>query len=642
MVPAPGLWIQASHKGQRVDPMTQRRHEHDERLVCEHRVAAAAVVEIAVDGEAHLINSTSAYPADAGCSSWLQATAATLPLVLQKTRKPLRVFVGLGFPRAVCGHTVGVASTDAGVGTRTLRGMFWAYSSYVGGRILVLVSIAILARLLTPSEFGLVAFALTVTALLDTVADLGVSQALIVVKDDEVHAKADTAWTLSVILGTVLTAITAALGPVAAAFFDEPALKVLLPLLGANFLIRALGVTHFALAQKQIDFRTRTAAEMADVIVRGAVGIGLALWGAGAYSLVWGYLAGSAALTLTLWALVPWRPSPRLRRRDLGSLLRFGGGLTVLDILSAFLANIDYIFVGRVLGKTKLGLYTLGFRLPELIIVNVSVVAGLVLFPAFAGIDRRELSDAFLTSLRYLLMLCVPLAVGLALLAEPVVLLAFGDQWEESVAVMQVLTLYAFAVTVGIPAGTAYKSIGRVDVLIKLAVPRALVAAGAIALFVDQGIVAVAACQAGVAALFSMIGIIFAARLLETRPRRICSVVWPPLVAGAVLAAVVTLVTVAVEDRYATLVVAAAAGAVTYLGTLWLIAPAAVRKLWHTAFPGRAPSPVEPVAPYSDAGHDPLAARLAAGDPSVASSDPEAGQREADGRDSPSTKLPPT
>ena len=173
-----------------------------------------------------------------------------------------------------------------GVGVRTLRGMFWAYGSYVGGRILVLVSVAILAHLLTPSEFGLVGFALTVTALLDTISDLGVGQALVVAQDDEEFTeKATTAWTLSVLLGLGLTLLTVAVS-LSRRTSSTTRPSPLLAVLGLNFLLRGAGATHFAIAQKQIDFRTRTAAEFADVLVRGSIGVASRLAGAGAWSLV--------------------------------------------------------------------------------------------------------------------------------------------------------------------------------------------------------------------------------------------------------------------------------------------------------------------------------------------------------------------
>jgi lipopolysaccharide exporter len=511
--------------------------------------------------------------------------------------------------------TVAVSDEGHGIASRTVRGMAWAYGSYVGGRLLVLLTIAILARLLTPAEFGLVAFALLVTAFLDTVSDLGVGQALIIVRDDaEARSKADTAWTISVVIGIVLTLVTVALGPVAASFFHQSELNVMLPVLGLNFMIRGLGATHFALAQRQIDFRTRTIAEMADVFVRGGVGVALAVAGAGAYSLVGGYLAGSIALTASLWLLVHFRPRPRIVRADLRGLLTFGGGLTLLQLISAVIDQGDYLVVGRVLGDTALGLYTIGFRLPELFIINFSFVAGMVLFPAFAATDRAALASAYLTSLRYVLMVCAPLAVGLCVLAEPVVLTIFGDQWRGSIEVMQVLTLYALVITLDIPPGTAYKAMNRIDILIKVGIPRAALAIGAIVVFVDDGIVAVAACQAAVAALFAAINILLAARLLGTGLPRIVASAWPPVAAGAVMGLVLWLISQAVDGSLATLLVAVPVGGAVYGLTLWLTAPDAIRKILRAAFPERGgePLPLSAEEQLVDDAHHPTAGLVAA------------------------------
>src|SRR5256885_2569533 len=214
-------------------------------------------------------------------------------------------------------------SPPPSVGTRTVRGILWAYGSYVGGRLLVLVATAILARLLDPDDFGVVALALVFTGLLYTIRDFGVTQALIVVPEEELPAKADSVFAFSVLLGVALSALIVAISPLAAHFFHEPQLKSLLPLLGLSFVTRSFGTTHYALAQRWLDFRSRTAAEFADVFIRGFASIGFAIAGFGAYSLVLGYVIGELALSVTMWVLVPWRPHLRLERRQLTPLLGF-------------------------------------------------------------------------------------------------------------------------------------------------------------------------------------------------------------------------------------------------------------------------------------------------------------------------------
>jgi O-antigen/teichoic acid export membrane protein len=475
-------------------------------------------------------------------------------------------------------------SPASGIGTRTLRGMFWAYGSYVGGRLLTLVATAILARLLTPKEFGLVALALIFITLFETLSDLGITQALVIAREDELE-KAETAFVWTVGLGAGFALLTAALAPAAALFFDQPKLASLLPVLGLRFLFRSLSATHYALAQKHMDFRSRTAAELADAVIRGGAGVTLALAGFGAWSLVLGYLAGSIALGVVLWILVPWRPKLRPQRAHLRQMLRFGGTLTGVNILAAIQSNTDYVFIGRFLGATDLGLYTLGFRLPELLILNLSVVAAKVLYPAFARIDRSNLGAAIELSLRYTFMFGLPITAALAVLANPLVLTIFGDNWDRSVAPMQLLTLYALGVTLGIPVGTAFKAVGRVGMLLALIFPATCLLIASVAIFVNQGIVAVAACVAGVTVLFDVIGIAIATRQFDVLPRQIWNAAWSPLVATAGMAAVLGLVVKAIDTPWLTLVVGGALGGVVYLALLWFFARDDLLRLRDTAFP---------------------------------------------------------
>jgi PST family polysaccharide transporter len=241
--------------------------------------------------------------------------------------------------------------------------------------------------------------------------------------------------------------------------------------------------------------------------------------------------------------------------------------------------QVDYIFVGRVLGTHALGLYTLGFRLPELLIVSLAVVAGRVLFPAFAAVDRDALGRAFLVSVRYAGVIAFPLAAGLAALAEPFVLAVFGDTWAGSVDCMRVLSLYGLGVAIGIPAGIAYKATGQAGVLLKLALPRTALVVGSIALVVDQGIVAVAACQAAVAALFALIGLGIASRMLAVAPAHLASALWPALVAAAGMGVAGLAASVAIESPWAAIAVGVPLSAAVYAGLLWLLARDVVRDI---------------------------------------------------------------
>lgn len=477
---------------------------------------------------------------------------------------------------------------------RTLRSLGWAYGSYVGGRLLVLISTVVLARLLTPAEFGVVALALTFMVFLDTVKDLGLGQALIVAPDDQIEERAQTAFGWSLMVGAGLSLVTLAISPLASAFFGAPGLGALLAVLGLNFFLRSIGVTHYALARRALDFRSRTMAELADATVRGIGSIALALAGLGAWALVLGYLMGTSALVATIWWRVSFRPRLRLQRTHLRELLTFGGMLTVVDIGHALAHEIDYLFIARVLGVGQLGLYSVGFRLPELLIVNLAIVAGTVLFPAYALLDPARLREAFLVSLRYTALLVFPVAVGLVLLARPVVLTLFGERWEDAIPVMQVLAIYAVVVTLNVPAGTVYKVTNRPWILVAFTIPYVIVLAIALTLFTHLGIVAVAIVMAGLQGVFAIAGWLVSARILEVSPGRIAGVLAGPAAAATTMAVAIALVAQVVTSPGALLVAGGAAGAAGYALGVWTFAGDAVGRLREMAFERRTTRPAAP------------------------------------------------
>jgi PST family polysaccharide transporter len=474
--------------------------------------------------------------------------------------------------------------------------MFWAYGSYAGGRGLVLVTTVILARLLTPADFGVVALALTFMVFLDTIKDLGLGQALILASDDEVDERAQTVFGWSLIIGLALCAVTVAISPLAGSFFDSDELMPIVAVLGFNFVLRSLGATHYALASRALDFRSRTMAELADVVMRGGAGIALALLGFGAWSLVIGYLVGTAAMVVTIWLRISFRPVVRLSRRYLRQLLSFGGTLTLVDIGQAFAHELDYLFIGRVLGVGELGLYSIGFRLPELLIVNLAIVAGTVLYPAYSLMDRERLREAFLSSLRYTALLVLPMAVGLALLAEPVILTVFGDQWVEAIPVMQVLAVYAVVVTLNVPAGTVYKVTGRAWILVAFTVPYVIVLFVALSIFTADGIVAVAAVMAALQGAFAVMGWAVTCKVLRVTPLEITRSLIGPAAAATTLALALLGVVTLLSGPVVTLAAGIVVGAIAYPLGVRIFARDAAARLIDMALPQRAERRAAPTA----------------------------------------------
>jgi lipopolysaccharide exporter len=471
-------------------------------------------------------------------------------------------------------------TTEAGIGGKTMRGMFWAYASYVGSRLLSLVSIAILARLLTPRDFGLVALALTFIAFLDLIQGLGVSEALVIGKAQDLYDRAETAFAINLGAGFFLAAVTAALAPAAGAFFHQPRLTAIMPVLGANFVLIGLGTTHAGLALKSIDFRSRTLAELAGALVRSAISIVLALLGAGVWSLVLGYLVGTVAWDAALWRFVSWRPRLQPKASHLRDLTRFGGSLTGVAVVSAFMAEFDNIVIGRVLGPTQLGFYSVATRLPMLLILNLAVVAGRVLFPAFASLRQGgEMERAVLTSIRYTAIVTLPLAVFTVVFAKPLIVALFGDRWRPAIGAMQVLTLWALMTTMAMIWGNMFKACARPDIVLKTEIPQAVALIVGSLVLVNRGIVAVSWVQAGIAIGAQITLVVIGKRVFGMAVHSVLGALRPAVVASAGLAAILLPLRYFLATPWAAITLGGVVGIAVYGVLVVILAPDVIRRV---------------------------------------------------------------
>jgi PST family polysaccharide transporter len=400
-------------------------------------------------------------------------------------------------------------STPAGLSRLAVRGVLWQAISFGLGRVLTLVATVVLARLLTPAEFGLVGLALVFVTFAEYLTDLGVAQALVYFERDE--RLQDAALTLCAAAGAVLAGAGLLAAPWIADFFDAAEVEPMVRLLSVALLLSALRQVPVALLRRELAFRRLFATELARTLVQGAVSIVLAATGAGAWAIVWGYVAGAAACCVVAWAVVEYRPglhfvraltAPVARR-----LLGYGGPAAAQALLAALIFDIDYLIVGSVLGAEALGLYTLAFRLPQVVIIGVFAVLSAVAFPMFsrARADPARLKRGYLTSVRLQSAYGVAAGVGLFMVAPMVVPVVFGPQWSAAVVPLEALALYAAARSLGSGAVDVYKGIGRPGIGVAVALVRLAVLVPALVLAAHEGgIDAVAWTQAALALAFAV------------------------------------------------------------------------------------------------------------------------------------------
>lgn len=384
----------------------------------------------------------------------------------------------------------------------TTRAAGWALTAVVAGRAISVAGLVILARLLVPEDFGLLAFALVYVTYAETLTDLGTGAALIYWPGQgrERDDIAQVTFLVNVVLGMAWFAITMAVAPWLADFFDRAETVGILTALAWAFPLKALGATHDALMQKDLRFRARVIPEVGLSLAKAIVAIVLALGGMGVWSLVWGHLAGVAASTLLLWVVMPWRPGWYLPLERIGPVLGYGRGIVAVNVIAAVAHHADLVIVGRVLGATALGVYQMAGRVPDLSLLMIARVGNRVLFPALARLPRDggALGEACLASLRYLALLVVPVAAMMVLLAEPMVAVLFGDAWAAASPVLRLLAVYAGLRALGSFAGDAMKALGRPGLLAALGLVKVAVVVPALIVAAPFGVVAVAGALATV------------------------------------------------------------------------------------------------------------------------------------------------
>ena len=470
-------------------------------------------------------------------------------------------------------------AAQAGFGRSTTRGALWNAFAYGASKLALLPTTVILARLLSPQEFGLVALGLLVLTYLDVLRQFGISSALIQWPDDD-DLMATVAFWLSLISGLVIAAGAMLLAPIVAGFFRQPELTAILRVLAVAFVVDSVAGVYEARVRKRLQFGRRVGPELGRAVAKGATAIALAFLGFGVWSLILGQLAGSLAAAALYWSVSHWGPSLRFDRSIARSLCSYGSQYALFAILAVVIKDVDYLIIGRRMSTEALGYYTLAFRLPEMAVLGICYVISQTVFPVFSKLqaEPERLAGAFTRTVRILLLVTLPVAIGMSLVAPELIHVAFSARWSPAVPVMRWLALYAAVLAVGFVAGDAYKALARTGLLNLLAVGRIAITVPVLWVAGSQGIGEVAAAQFGVACVIVVLEVIIALRILGVPLARFIAAVAAPLGAVLIMATSVLLARWAVPDGAPAvrLVPLVCVGALTYAGAVWFLARSTV------------------------------------------------------------------
>ncbi len=350
--------------------------------------------------------------------------------------------------------------------SRLQRGTIWIGASRVLTNLLGLISTLILARALTPADFGIVALAGSMLAVIMAATELSLGSAL-VQHEDPTEAHLHTAWTLGLARSVALAVLFALGAYPAAALYRDPRLVLVMLALAGSVVIGGLGNPRAVMLTRDLVFWQQFALQTSVKLVSLVVGVAVALIYHSYWSLIAGSVAGQLVGVVVSYVVVPFRP--RLGWRHTRELLSFSMWLTFAQVVNTINWRFDQLLIGGFLGRTQLGLYTVGDNLAVMPTRETTAPLFQTLFPAFARLqgDPERLKAAYQNAQALITAIVLPLGVGFALVADPVVRLTMGAKWVGAVQVIQVLASVFALQTLGTLAQSLAMAAAETKLLFK-------------------------------------------------------------------------------------------------------------------------------------------------------------------------------
>lgn len=351
---------------------------------------------------------------------------------------------------------------DENLYQRAVSGGFWVFSLRIVQQLFSLIRLVVLARILAPSDFGLMGIALLTMMTLETFSQPGFHAALIQKKKD-IEPYLDITWTVLILRGFILFAILYLLAPYAAIFFNVPEAKPIIQVIGFTILLQAftnIGVIYF---QKELEFNKLFIYQLSGTLADFVVAVSAAFILKSVWALVFGLLAAAIVRFVVSYFIHPYRPRLSFDLGKAKELFGFGKWVMGSSILIFLLTSGDDIFVGKLLGVTLLGYYQMAYRISNMPATEISHVISQVTFPVYSKLqdDVPKLREAYLKVLQVTAFLSFPIAGLIFVLAPDFTMIFLGEKWMPMVPAMQALTIFGVTRSINATLGSVFLGLNR-------------------------------------------------------------------------------------------------------------------------------------------------------------------------------------
>ncbi|KAA3613221.1 MAG: lipopolysaccharide biosynthesis protein [Calditrichaeota bacterium] len=401
---------------------------------------------------------------------------------------------------------------------KSSKGIKWVGIAEIFIRFFQYGTTIVLARILTPEDFGVIGIALIFTQLAYVLFDFGFSSALIQKKDiRETHYS--TTFLIYLVSAALYIILVLLFAPAIAAFFELPVLGQILQTLTIIFLLYALNAMPRIRLQKEMRFKRFGSLQIISVFFYGVVTIGCALYGFGLWSFVCGIIAEQLVLTLLLNLFAWWKPHFTFDKAAFKELMNFGSNVLGTRVIAYLNANAPNFIIGKVLGASALGYYSIAYQLVEFPVQRISKNVLRVMFPAFSKLqdNHQDFRNLYGTTVYHLLLILMPVFVGLILIAPFLVELLYGEKWLPAVLPLQLLSAAGFFRSIWATTSVVFLSKGKPQIELKINMTFSLILIPVLIFASAFGLVEIAASVSLVTWIFLLIAQYKALNLIEMK-----------------------------------------------------------------------------------------------------------------------------
>lgn len=351
----------------------------------------------------------------------------------------------------------------------TIKGLFWSSIERFSVQGLQFILSIVLARLLFPSEYGLIAMITIFLSISQALIDSGFSQALIQ-KKETVNLDYDTVFCFNLSVSILLYSILFFVAPLIASFYAEPILIVLIRVISLNLIISSFSIIQISRLSRELNFKTLTKSAIFSSFVSGVIAILLAYNSFGVWSLVSQVLVKNSLNALYLLIVTKWKPKLSFNKTSFSELFSYGSNLLFSGLLNSFFNNLYIIVIGKIYKKEELGLYTKANQLQQLPSETIVAILQRVMLPVLSSIqdEEQKLSLSYKNIMKFSCFITFPIMIGSVVTAEPIIYLILGSKWLSIVEYFQLLCFIGLIHPIHAINLNVLKVIGRTDIFLKL------------------------------------------------------------------------------------------------------------------------------------------------------------------------------